>query len=132
MKHQLNTLLLVLFLTGCATTSGDPLVVNAERVRSAAFEIFDAFLKLEYDNREYLAKWPQLRKTADFIGEQGPKLINLTTDAIAAYKQSRTPADRATLESVVGTLTPLTAMAHNAMADSLTVLSTNTTAQAKP
>lgn len=132
MKTQLNTLLLILFLTGCATLTGDPLVINAERVRSAAFEVFDAFLKLEYDNREYLAKWPQLRKTADFIGEQGPKLINLTTDQIKAYKQSRSYADRGVLESSVGAIKGLTTLANNAMAESLTVLSTNTITQPKP
>lgn len=101
MKTQLNTLLLVLFLTGCATLTGDPVVVNAEKATRVAVIAFDGFTELEYNNRAALAKWPEIRTVADHVRQIAPDLLVTVRNATKAYKRNKTTN---TLNDLAGTL----------------------------
>lgn len=89
-------------LTGCASVDAkaDAVVVNAERTAQAAFEIMDAFVLYEYNNREALAKMsPDIHKAADAIRVDGKHAIQELRAATKAYKENRTPQRKATIDT---------------------------------
>lgn len=98
----LHSLALVLLLTtGCATITGDPVTVNAEKATRVAVLAFDGFLELEYENRTALAKWPEIRKVADHVRSIAPDLLVTVRNATKAYKRNKT---QGTLNDLSGTL----------------------------
>jgi len=97
---------LSLALVGCSSiqSGNDPLVVNAERTTQLAVDVFDTFLKWEYDNRQTLSVTPEIRKTADFIRTNGQNWLLTARSMTKAYKQSRTPENKANLDTAIATL----------------------------
>lgn len=93
-KRTIPTLFLAVILCGCASIlpGNDPLVVNAERTAAISLEVFDVFLKFEYDNREALAKIsPDINRTAETIRRNGKNWILTLRAVTRSYKQNRTP-----------------------------------------
>lgn len=90
----------LMICTGCGTIGrilpgNDPIVVNGERTIKIAFETFDTFLKLEYDNRENLKKIsPEIFNVAEKIRYQGPRWLDTAKTTLRAYKQNRTEENK--------------------------------------
>lgn len=106
---------LSLGLVGCASIQpgNDPVVVNAERTTQLAVDVFDTFLKWEYDNRQALAATPEVRKAADFIRASGQTWLVSARSMTQAYKQHRTPENKANLDTAIATLRAAIAEARN-------------------
>ena len=97
---------LSLVLVGCSAIQpgNDPVVVNAERTTQLAVDVFDTFLKWEYDNRQALSVTPEVRKTADFIRGKGQDWLVTARSMTKAYKQNRTPENQANLDTAMAVL----------------------------
>jgi hypothetical protein len=97
---------LSLLLVGCGSIQpgNDPVVVNAERTTQLAVDVFDTFLQWEYSNRQALSATPEVRQSADFIRAKGQDWLVTARSMTQAYKQNRTPENKANLETAMAVL----------------------------
>lgn len=95
-----------LLLSTCTVSPGsDAVVVNAEKTTAVAVETFDAFFKTEYQNRDMIKeKLPQTHEFADTLRVKAPKWIQTARDLTQAYKNNRTPENKANLETAISVL----------------------------
>ena len=92
MKRTIFPALILLALAGGCTTSGDKVIVNAERSIAVSFEAVDTFIQFDHQNRETMkTKYPDVHKAAEEIRVKAPPLFNSAWAALAAYKAQRTP-----------------------------------------
>ncbi len=101
-------------LTGCASVEegADSVVVNAERVAQASFEIMDAFVLYEHNNREMLRRIsPEIEKAANSVRTDGRKAIEQLRSATAAYKNNRSAENKATVDTWIKTVEHLKSIA---------------------
>jgi hypothetical protein len=88
------------------TTSGDPVVVNAEKTTALATDSFDSFLKFEYDNRAALQKAsPQIKAYADVIRKNGQMWLQSARIMTRAYKNNRSADNKANLQTALAVIT---------------------------
>jgi hypothetical protein len=106
---------LSLVLVGCSAIQpgNDPVVVNAERTTQLAVDVFDTFLKWEYDNRQALSVTPEIRKSADFIRGKGQDWLTTARSMTKAYKANRTPENKANLDTAMAVLRMAVTEARN-------------------
>ena len=106
MKRSIALLPLLILLASCAgiTPGNDPVVVNAERSTVVAVDVFDTFTKWEYDNRKACAAFPEIRESADRIRTGGPDWLASARHLTQAYKQNRTPENKANLATAIALL----------------------------
>lgn len=97
-------LLMILMASGCVSPGNDPVVVNAERTTQLAADVFDTFLLWERENREALRSIPEIKKSADFIRARGVTWLETARSMTKAYKHSRTPENRANLDTALAVL----------------------------
>jgi hypothetical protein len=99
--------LLAVALVSCATMPGsDPVVVNSEKTTQVAFDVFDAFVTLEHNNRAQLAAVsPEIHKYAEVIRRNGLTWLGTARSLTKAYKTNRTPENKASLLTAVSVLT---------------------------
>lgn len=103
----LSLAILALFLSGCVTT-GDPVVVNAEKSTRVANDTIDAFLKLEWQNQVVVkAKLPQIHSFANSLRQpdHAQKWLEDARTLTAAYKNNRSADNKANLQTILATLT---------------------------
>lgn len=92
---------------GCSTVAEghDPIVVRAEQAADLSFEVFDSYLRLEEANRDYLRTVsPEFEKTANAIRVDGRAAIESLRSATKAYKNNRTPENKANVETWLRTV----------------------------
>lgn len=91
--------LAALLYAGCAgiEPGNDPVVVQAERTTVMAVDVFDGFLKWEYDNRAALSALPEIKQAADRIRAQSPAWLQTARQVTKAYKVNRTEENKATV-----------------------------------
>ena len=97
----------VLLLNGCAgiRPGNDPFVVNAEKSTTVAVEAVNTFLKFEYDNQALVkSKAPVIHNYAYYLRANAPLLISDATTLITTYKNNRTPANKANLQTALAVL----------------------------
>jgi hypothetical protein len=97
----------VLSGVGCAAVERgqDPVVVNAERATAMALDVMDAFLQVEYLNRELLAQAsPEIHQVAERVRTDGPKWLESARAATKAYKQNRSPENKFQLQTAIAVL----------------------------
>lgn len=109
MRHisKLIPCLALLALCACSTLdpSADSIVVRAEQTRDVAVATFDAFLQLEYENRELLWKVdPGIKHAADYIRLNERGWIKSLTVVIQSYKANRSAENRASLSTWLATV----------------------------
>lgn len=114
MKHlAILILLLPLIFTGCAglKPGADPIIVRAQQTERAAFETFDAFLRIEHKNAARIrTAAPEVSKFAEWLREplpDGPRGISLVKslgNVRRAYANAKTPDNRAKLASALDAL----------------------------
>lgn len=93
-------------LAGCATSEIAPgserWVVETERSIKLAFRVVDGFLLWEAQNRSFAGKDATL--AADILREKFPGYYRSAVSTLRVYKASRTPENRANLQTVVNTI----------------------------
>lgn len=92
---------------GCASIGEgqDPVVVNAERVAAASFEIMDTFNQMEFNNRDELRKLsPEIEKAANHVRVEGKAALESLRAATKAYKTNRTPENKANVATWIATV----------------------------
>lgn len=107
MKRYLQTLFLITAIlgsNGCATT-GDPVIVNAQRSMEVAHELADSFLRWEFTNRAVLP--PNITKVADKIRYEFPPALAIAKSTLESYKISKSQTDKDTLLIWLSTLRTL-------------------------
>lgn len=103
----LPVVLLAFILSGCSglRPGSDPIVVNAERVTGVALDVFDSFLRLEYENRVFLEKLdPGIHKAAEKVRYEAPKWIESAVNLTRSYKRNRTPENKFNLITAMAVL----------------------------
>lgn len=106
---------LAFLLPGCATkldAGADPIEVRAEQTIGTAADLVDLFVHVEFDNEVLIkAKAPKVHAYAEWLrsfepsGEQrGLALIGSANKARLAYKQNRSPENKASLEAIMAAL----------------------------
>lgn len=87
--------------TGCSTTQvaegHNPFVVEAEKDLRTSWHIVDGFLSWEHANRKTVD--PGVTAIADDLRVAFPSYLQSAEDVLRAYKRSRTPANRAELQT---------------------------------
>jgi len=106
-KHlAILILLLPLIFTGCAglKPGADPIIVRAQQTERAAFETFDAFLRIERKNAARIrTAAPEVSKFAEWLraplpdGPRGIALVKSLGNVRRAYANAKTPDNRAKL-----------------------------------
>lgn len=82
MKQKPNTILLLFFMAvmaGCGTLApdgpykSDKTLYAADKAITESYDVMHTFVLWEYRNRATLAKWPEIKKSADTVraGAQG-------------------------------------------------------------
>ena len=99
------TILAAVVLVGCngcntLQEGADPVVVRAEQTASVAFDLFDVYVKMEYNNREGLASIsPNFKQVGDVIRTDGLKAIEELRIATKVYKANRNEQNKANLQT---------------------------------
>lgn len=101
----LSCLLVPALNTGCVTPGNDPVVVQAERTTQLALDVFDTFLLWEHNNRQALLDLdPKIKVAADFIRERGQTWLETSRAMTKAYKENRSDANKANLDTALAVL----------------------------
>lgn len=104
--------------TGCSWAKveqgQDPVVVNAERLYATAEDAFDKTFDFEKANR--VALGPEVKKSVDEIRKAAPPALDALRAATKAYKQNRSPENKATLETASKVLQALSEQAAKLLA----------------
>lgn len=97
--------------SGCSTLApegvygSDKLLYETDKLIVDSYQIFDAFLRLEKENRDALFKVsPEIKKTADKIRADGPKWISSAIAMRDAYKSQPGTDTKTALETALGVL----------------------------
>jgi alpha-galactosidase len=114
--HYLSLVMLVcvtLFSAGCASNTqldpsgvyqSDQILFTADKAITGSYSAFDSFVKWEYENRQALSRWPEIKAAADNIRTNAKSWIGSATVLREAYRSSPTPENRKSLESSVAIL----------------------------
>jgi hypothetical protein len=106
-------LLLVALLagvSGCGTLSkdgvyqGDDVLFRADQSITATYDGLHAFVSWEYQNREVLSKWPEIRQAADYVRANAEVWINSATIAREQYAAFRSDQTRNALVDALSAL----------------------------
>lgn len=106
-KLKFSPLILAVLIYGCATTQtgSDPVVIDAEKATSIGVETINTFLKIEYDNQALVkSKVPSVHSFANSLRIHAPQWIASVRSLTAAYKNNRTPQNKANLETGLAVL----------------------------
>lgn len=91
---------LILLLPGCAVLDksgpygGDTLLFNADQTITAGYSTLRTFVKWEKDNRDALAAWPEVRKSADHVRLNAQRWIDSAIALRERYAANKTQANR--------------------------------------
>lgn len=102
----------VILNTGCAPSgvvTGDPVVVNSERAIATAFDAVDGFLRWEHSNPAVVT--PRVHAVAQKLRAEAPDAFRNAHAVLRAYKQNRTPEQKALLDTWLATLAELSRIA---------------------
>jgi len=107
----------VILQTGCApagAVTGDPVVINSERAIGIAFDTVDGFLRWEKANRGSVP--PKVHTAAQSLRRDAPDAFRNARAVLRAYKSSRSPEQKALLETWLATISELARVATEASA----------------
>jgi hypothetical protein len=106
-------ILLAIILAGCVT-SGDPIVVTAQKTTTSAFYTLDLFVHLEHDNRALADSIPGLHKVAQEVRLHGPQAprpqdnyIQVVRNLTKIYQVNKSDATKSELVKAMSDLTAL-------------------------
>jgi len=98
-------------LCGCKTRlaepspyAGDESLYLADQAIVAAADALDQFTRWEYEHRQALAPWPEIRRTADYIRANARSWIESAMAIRSAYAAAPTDQNRAALQRALRTI----------------------------
>ena len=95
-------LAILLLAVGCVTPGNDPVVVQAERFTELSLDVFDGFLRWQRANEDTLGC--DVKQVADRIRRDGQRWLESARAMTKAYKQNRTPENKANLDTYMWVL----------------------------
>jgi hypothetical protein len=108
--------------SGCATKlspngpyAGDTVLYNADKAIVESYDTLHLFVKWEWQNRETLSKWPEIKQGADYVRQNAERWISSATGLRDAYAAAPSSESRAALEKSLGVLRTALAEASNYM-----------------
>jgi len=102
----LIALLIVICFAGCATITGDPVLVNAEKTTAIAADAIDTFLKIEYDNQVTIKQnAPAIHQYANYVRKNAPQWLASARALTKAYETNRTSQGKFDLDTAIAVLT---------------------------
>lgn len=114
-KPLLTFLALSALVVGCAQIQpgNDPVVVNAERSTQVALATMDAFLQIEYNNRDMLKKVnPAIHTYAEYVRRNGQHYLQSARALTLAYKNNRSAENKANLQTAIALLNEISNQAN--------------------
>lgn len=106
----LGALSLLLCHSGCGTLdqtgvyAGDEILYESEVVIPTSYELIHTFVTWEKDNRAVLAKWPEIKRSADAMRAGAKQWIASANALHDAYKLDPTPPNGAALQRALAVL----------------------------
>lgn len=80
----------------------DPVVVRAEQVAAGAFEVMDAFVELEANNRAAFRQLsPGIEQAANEVRTEGKLALQELRKATIVYKSNRSSTNKANVETYI-------------------------------
>lgn len=121
---QAGLLLAVLtcFALGCrdlaptGVYAGDQTLYQSELAIQTAHDLVHTYVKWERDNRAWLVKWPEIKRSADTLRVEFPKAYATANALHDAYATAPTDTNRAALEKSLNVLRAALAEAAKYMA----------------
>lgn len=111
MKRNASLILAALILASCTTVDvgNDPVVVNAERDTQLAADTFNLVATTEQQTRSVIVAIDyktaiQIKHGVDYIRVNSPKWLASARAVTKAYKDNRTPQNKANLQTAMSTL----------------------------
>jgi uncharacterized protein (UPF0335 family) len=102
-----------IMVSGCSTTiapGADPVVVRAEQTLEIAADTVDAFIRWERANETKVS--PEVHDIAETIRAEFPDKFRLTRAVLRAYKNNRSPEQKALLDAYLAALAEAVAQAN--------------------
>ena len=92
--------------------AGDPIVVNAQKVRATALNVFATYFKIERENRAKLWKVNhEFKHVADNLRTNGRAYIDALTASIAEYQKLRSAENKLSIDNAITLVTSMTSKA---------------------
>lgn len=116
------SLLPLAFLLGCATLdksgvyAGDDALYAADLSITTSYDLIHTYVAWEKSNRAALAKWPEIKSSADAMRAGAPQWFATAHALRAAYAVSPTPQNRDGLATALAVLRAALAEAAGYMA----------------
>lgn len=110
MKTFAALLLCVFALSSCATLdksgvyAGDDVLYQTELTTTTSYELIHSYVTWEKANRATLAKWPEIKQSADAMRQGAPQWFATAYALRDAYAADPTDANRAALERSLNVL----------------------------
>lgn len=82
----------------------DRYLYEADMAITGAYATFSQFVKWEYENREILRQWPEIKKAADHVRRNAKLWITSAMNLREAYSKAPNPDTRAALEKALDIL----------------------------
>jgi hypothetical protein len=101
--------------TGCGLApygvfTGDPVVVNSEKIISESWDSVNAFLRREHRVRGSIS--PNLHATAQSVRAKAPDMFRNARAVLRSYKANPTPEQKALLDTWMASLIDLAKVAN--------------------
>ncbi len=106
----LFALLAVTLLAGCGTLApngpygGDRALYDADLTITTSYDAFHNFVTWEYQNRQALAQWPEIKLAADHVRRNGRQWITSATALRDAYAANPSSGTRDALNTSVSVI----------------------------
>lgn len=97
-------------VTGCrhldanGVYKGDTALYQSELATTTSYDLLDAFVKWEAANRAALAKWPEIKKSADTIRADAKQWFSTANALHDAYAANPTDENRAALQKAINVI----------------------------
>lgn len=115
---------MLMLQSGCAAVKAgqDPVVVNAERLAANSYDVVDAFLTLEQNQRAVLWQVDQsIKHTADKLRHEFPEALKSLRATTKAYKQNRSAENKATVVTWQAVINQLLSELYSAQAKAVKI-----------
>lgn len=109
-KLNCLALLLITFLTACGTLNkdgiykGDKVLYAADKTIVSAYDGLHTFVKWEFEHREALRQWPEVKESADVVRKNAQAWIETSTRLRDAYTANPSELNKTTLQKSLDVL----------------------------
>ena len=84
--------------------NGDQILYEAELATVTSYDLIQTYVKWEADNRAAVAKWPEIKKSADYMRANAEKWFDTANALHDAYKADPSQENRDKLKTALDVL----------------------------